>query len=62
MFTGSIYQRSGSRWVAAVHLNDRKIVKHGKTKADARHRLKDLLKQQHAGTRTSPTISRSASG
>ncbi|WP_040666533.1 tyrosine-type recombinase/integrase [Nitrolancea hollandica] len=40
----SVYKRQDGRWVAAVYINGKKVSKYGKTKAEAKAKLKEFLK------------------
>lgn len=54
--TGSVYQRkSDGKWVAAVILGGKKIVKYAKSERQARQLLRQLIGLQECGTLTMPT-------
>jgi integrase len=51
---GSVYQRSDGRWIAAVKIEGRKVIRYAKTEKEARAALKSLLVDQHAGQLSRP--------
>ena len=53
--TGSIYQRGDGRWVAAIKVNGRKVVRYAASERAARQKLTEMLVSVQAQTFTAPT-------
>ena len=54
--TGSVYQRSSDgKWVTAVSVNGRRVVKYSRTETEARKKLAELLVAQQQQTLTPPS-------
>lgn len=55
---GSVYQRADGKWVAAVKVNGRKVVRYATSQRAARERLKELLAQAALGRLSAGPASR----
>jgi integrase len=53
--TGSVYQRSDGRWIAAVKVNGKKVVRYAKSEREAKANLQALLVAQYQGRLTAPS-------
>jgi integrase len=54
--TGTVYRRkSDGRWVAAIRLNGKRIVRYADTEREAKKRLRELIGREERGTLTPPT-------
>src|SRR4051794_11311884 len=53
--SGSVYQRTDGRWVAAIAIAGKRIVRYAKTRREASQSLQALSREYHLGTLSTPS-------